>query len=324
MIVPWDPRYASGVIALWNKEAVQIGYKELTDASFRRIFTDNPYFDSHCTFVWLENGAVKGFACGCTGDDLPLGKVAGYLTCIVLAAELSTEAAYKAMLEAVEQRFRELGKTQSEILFFNPMHLPWYIPDTPGHEHNNAPGVPVDSKLYPFLLGQGYRERTRECAMYLPLAGFVIPEDVRMKEAKAEQEGYRVEWYDRNKHGGVGEMLAALGNPLWEREIGQCTREGVPVVIAAYQGNAVGFAGPVVRQDNGRGYFAGIGVHPAHEGHGLGTVLFFRLCEALRKVGAEYMSLYTGSTNPARRIYEKAGFRAVREFAVMRKEFGQG
>ncbi|WP_332310194.1 GNAT family N-acetyltransferase [Paenibacillus sp. P22] len=62
------------------------------------------------------------------------------------------------------------------------------------------------------------------------------------------------------------------------------------------------------------------GVEPSHEGHGLGTILFFRLCEAFRSAGAEYMSLYTGSGNPALRIYEKAGFRTVKEFAVMRKE----
>lgn len=321
MIVAWDNHYVHDVIALWNKEAVKDGYKELTEASFADIFTANPYFDRENAFVLLESGQVKGFACGCTGNDLPLGAAAGYLTCIVLSGDYQTDAHYGLLLSALERRFRESGKKQAEFLFFNPMKLPWYIPGTPGHEHNNAPGVPVDSKLYPFLLRHGFIERAKQCAMYLNLAGFSVPDEIGAKEEKALSGGYRVELFDHEKHSGVEEMLTGLGNPLWEKEIAQCTADGIPVVIAAQAGKAVGFAGPVIRQENGRGYFTGIGVHPDHEGHGLGSILFFKLCEAFRNIGTEYMSLYTGSSNPALRIYEKAGFRTVKQFAVMRREF---
>lgn len=320
MLAAWNDRFLPGVIDLWNAEALQEGYKEMTVESFRRILLLNPYFDPENTFVLLEDSRVIGFACGCTGDDLPLGNVAGYLTCIVLAGDRRTDDNYGLLLQRVESRFRALGKKQADVLFFNPMMLPWYIPDTPKHEHNNAPGVPVEGALYPFLLSHGYAERARECAMYLPLAGFQIPEDIRAKEARAASEGYTVELYDPLKINGVKEMLDALNNSLWSREIPQSIADGVPVLMAVHRGEAVGFAGPVIRQANGRGYFAGIGVHPDHEGHGLGSVLFFKLCEAFRGIGTEYMSLYTGKTNPAIRIYEKAGFRTVKEFAVMRKE----
>jgi ribosomal protein S18 acetylase RimI-like enzyme len=33
--------------------------------------------------------------------------------------------------------------------------------------------------------------------------------------------------------------------------------------------------------------------------------------------------LYTGRSNPAIHIYEKAGFKTVKEFAVMRREFSK-
>lgn len=321
MIVSWNEQYRQSVIALWNEEAVKDGYKELTEQAFERIFTANLYFDEQNAFVLLAQNEVKGFACGCTGDDLPLGEVAGYITCIVLANEFQTDENYQGMLDALERRFQQLGKKQSDVLFFNPMLLPWYIPGTPKHEHNNAPGVPIESILYAFLLQAGYVERAKECAMYLNLEGFSVPEDVRAKERKAAAEGYTVELFDKEKHNGVKEMLNGFNNLLWQREIGQCTADGVPVVIAAYKGNVIGFAGPVIRQDNGRGYFAGIGVLPEHEGHGLGSLLFFKLCEAFRSIGTEYMSLYTGSTNPAIRIYEKAGFTTVKQFSVMRREF---
>ncbi|MFD0692560.1 GNAT family N-acetyltransferase [Paenibacillus sp. GCM10027628] len=323
MIVPWDHQYTQAVIALWNEEAVKEGYKELTEKSFGDIFLSSPYFDGDNTFVLLEDDTVKGFACGCTGDDLPLGEVAGYITCIVLSATHKSNENYRLMLDALEYRFRQLGKKQADILFFNPMWLPWYIPGTPKHEHNNAPGVPVDSQFYEYLLSTGYVERAKECAMYLNLTGFTIPEDIRAKEKKAAVDGYTVELFDPSRHYGVEEMLRGLNNALWQREIAQSTSAGVPVVIAAFQNQAVGFAGPVIRQENGRGYFAGISVHPDHEGHGLGTILFFKLCEAFSGIQTEYMSLYTGSTNPAIRIYEKAGFKTVKQFSVMRRELAR-
>jgi ribosomal protein S18 acetylase RimI-like enzyme len=320
MIVSFHNCYIPAIIDLWNNEAVIDGYKELDEQSFAHIFVDNPYFRQDHAFVLLEAERVIGFACGCTGDDLPLGEIAGYITCIILSSEWKTECNYRDLLNALEQQFLKLGKKQADFLFFNPMQLPWYIPDTPKHEHNNAPGVPVNSTLYSFLLGQGYVDRARQCAMYLNLASFSIPESIRMKEAQAAAEGFTVELYNADKNYGVEQMLQDLNNPLWQREISQCTAGGVPVVIAAYEGKAVGFAGPVIRQANGRGYFAGIGVHPDYEGHGLGSILFFKLCEAFRDISTEYMSLYTGSTNPAIRIYDKAGFTTVKEFAVMRKE----
>ncbi|MGW9124544.1 GNAT family N-acetyltransferase [Paenibacillus chitinolyticus] len=320
MIESWNPSYSDAVIRLWNTEAVKDGYKELTGRSFNEMFLSSPYFDKDNTFVMREeDGTITGFACGCTGSDLPLGAVAGYITCIVLSEDRQTDANYRLLLEALEGRFRQLGKKQADVLFFNPMMLPWYIPDTPGHEHNNAPGVPADSRLYGFLLGEEYIERARECAMYLNLSEFSIPDEIRVKEERTAAEGYAVELFDPARHEGIEAMLQGFDNPLWQQEIAAGTANGVPVVIAAHRGQAVGFAGPVIRQESGRGYFAGIGVHPDHEGHGLGSLLFFKLCEAFKGIGTEYMSLYTGSANPAIRIYEKAGFKTVKQFAVMRK-----
>lgn len=319
-LITWKDEYKPEVISLWNRMAVLDGYKELTEESFDQVFQSQTYFDPDSTFLLLENNEVKGFACGCTGDDLPLGKVAGYITCIVLAEDNQKDGSYGLLLQALEDRFLRLGKKQAEVLFFNPMHLPWYIPDTPKHEHNNAPGVPVGSRLHTFLQHSGYIQRATEQAMYLLLSTFVYPQEMAERERKAAEQGYEVGLFDSSKHRHVKEMLAGLDNPLWEKEILECVAEGRPFVIAVKNGEAAGFAGPVICQENGRGYFTGIGVHPDHEGHGLGTILFFQLCGAFQAIGTAYMSLYTGSENPAKRIYEKAGFRSVKSFAIMRKE----
>ncbi len=319
MFYTYKEEYKEGIIRLWNSRAVKFGYKELDSEAFHNIFTGSVYFNGEQTFVMVEDGEVAGFACGCMGEDLPLGKTSGYITCIILKEEFETSELYTQLLKMIEDTFRKAGKTQSEILFFNPMMLPWYIKNTDRHEHNNAPGVFKDSRFYEELLSNGYILRATEHAMYLNLSEFSIPQAILDKEEKAAKEGYEVCLFNKERHHHVAEMLAKLDNPLWEKEITRCTKEGTPVVIAAKAGEVVGFAGPMIRQENGRGYFTGIGVVKEHEGHGLGTILFYKLCEEEKKVGAEYMSLYTGSDNPAGRIYLQAGFRTVQEFAVMRK-----
>lgn len=308
------------VACLWNRVMTKDGYKEMTPEDFASAFPGNPFFSPRLAPVLRVNGKISGFACGCAGDGLPLGDESGYLTCVVLDDEARTDENFTALLSRMERGFRGLGKKRSEVLFFNPIHLAWYIPGAPGHEHNNAPGAPVGSFFYKSLLKNGYLERARECAMYLNLDRFTFPEEIERKEKAAERAGYTVSLLDPNLHTGLREMLESLNNPLWTSEILQCAETGSPVLIAAHGREAVGFAGPVVRQENGRGYFSGIGVSPRHEGHGLGTVLFFRLCREFRAIGTDYMSLYTGLENPAKRIYEKAGFVPVKEFAVMRKE----
>lgn len=321
MILNFEERYAEDIINLWNISAIKDGYKELSRESFNDIFLDNPYFSEELAFVRIDDSKVTGFACGCVGDDLPYGKTAGYLTCIVLAPEIQSAQSFAELLDTLHTAFKKQGKVTSEVLFFNPMMLPWYIEDTPKHEHNNAPGAPTDTFYFEQLCDNGYFERTREAAMYLDLSRFEIPDDILNKENKALSSGYTVELFDKSKHFGVQEMLNGFDNPLWKKEITECTEKGTPVVIAAKEGKVVGFAGPVIRQKSGRGYFAGIGVHPEHEGHGLGSILFFKLCKEFKNIGTEYMSLYTGKNNPAINIYLKAGFRVVREFAVLRKEW---
>ena len=96
--------------------------------------------------------------------------------------------------------------------------------------------------------------------------------------------------------------------------------DGDRVLVALSGGTVAGFTGPVYPEPTGRGYFAGIAVAEQYRGHGLGKLLFYRLCRAEKERGARYMSLFTGIDNPAQNIYKEAGFTPRRYFAVMIKE----
>lgn len=305
---------------LWNERAEALGYAPLTQTQFYALLPDHPDFSDEFTFVLEEDGAICGFVNGCTGAHIPKGDVRGYVSCLILSEKADTDSNTAALLLALEEAFRHAGKAYSAVTFFNPIHLPWIIPGTDGHQHNNAPGVAVDLPLHGWMLSLGYRETTRETAMHLDLESFTIPEKIRKKEEKMAAEGYTVAFYNPQKHQGLDEMLRDLQNPLWIEEINAAAKAGTPVLVGLCGNTVAGFTGPIYPESTGRGYFAGIGVALRYEHHGLGKLLFYTLCHQEKEAGAKYMSLFTGETNPARSIYLEAGFQIARTFGVLIKE----
>ena len=320
MIRNYSPADRDAVAALWARNAFRLGYAPRDVSALDALLFGHPYFSFAHTFVYCENDAVHAFICGCTGNDIPRGTERGYFTCLLADAAYDTEKTAALLFDALEDSFRAAGKKYSAVTFFNPMRLPWVIPGTPGFEHNNMPGIGTDLPLHARMLEYGYTEPARECAMYRDLRNFAVPAEIEALAEKAAGQGYIIALYDAARHTGLSEMLAALENPDWIQRITEAAEKKM-VLPVALAGNVVaGFAGPVYPEPTGRGYFAGIGIAPQYQHHGLGTLLFYRLCEAEKKAGARYMSLFTGETNPAKKIYEGAGFKPVRIFGVMIKE----
>ena len=309
----------SALAVLWNTAGTAQGYAPQTPEALAPLLAEHPYFSPDHAFVLEENGAVAGFVCGCTGDDLPQGGTRGYFTCLLLDRDHEDRDNAAALLAALEDSFRRAGKVQAAMTFFNPMRLPWVIPGTDGHQHNNCPGIAEDLPLHRWMTELGWQVRARECAMYLDLARFQLPDWVDEKARALAAEGYSVAWYQSGKHRGLAEMVHALGNPMWDAEI-PAAAERINMLVALRGDEAVGFTGPVYPEPTGRGYFAGIAVAREHEGHGLGTLLFYRLCQAEKDAGSRYMSLFTGSDNHAQKIYLGAGFQVRRVFSVVTKE----
>ena len=302
---------------LWETEGPHFGYAALTESKFREIFLEHPDFSAEFTFVVEEDGHICGFVNGCAGAP---DTETGYIGCLLLESQVDTVDNTTQLVCALEDEFRKAGKKYCAISFFNPIRLPWVIPGTPGHQHNNLPGVPVDVPLYHRLLALGYEETSRECGLYCDLADYTTPEWVEDKAAQMAQRGYTVALYDRRCHQGLDEMVHSLGNLQWSAEIPAAGKAGLDLLVALRGNVCAGFTGPVYPEETGRGYLAGVAVAQQYERNGLGTLLFYRLLQREKEVGAKYMSIFTGVHNRAKEIYMKAGFRVVRTFAVMRKE----
>lgn len=320
MIRTYQPVDAGAIFEIWNSVGLSMGYAPLTMETLNGLFLKHPDFSPKHTFLLEEQGEMLGFVSGCTGDHIPKGKERGYFTALMLRPQADTQENTAALLTALEDSFREAGRGVSAVTFFNPIRLPWILPGTPGHQHNNLPGIPTDLPLYHRMLALGYREGTREQAMYLPLADFDVPLSVEERAQRMAREGYTIARYDPQRHKGLKEMVDALENPMWSSEIPAAGQAGMNLLVGLSGDTCAGFTGPIYPEETGRGYFAGIGVAPKYEHHGLGKLLFYRLLQQEKLAGAEYMSLFTGENNPARFIYQEAGFRVVRRFAVMLKE----
>ena len=302
---------------LWNTEGPRFGYAPLTEGRFREILLDHPEFSPEFTLVLEEEGRICGFVNGCPG---PQTAGTGYIGCLLLEAQADTAENTALLIRGIEEAFIKAGSNRCAVSFFNPIRLPWVIPGTDGHQHNNVPGVPVDVPLYERLLALGYGETSRECGLYCDLADYTTPEWVEEKAAQMAQRGYTVARYDRSCHEGLEEMVQSLGNPVWSEEIPAAGRVGMDLLVGLKGNVCAGFTGPVYPEETGRGYLSGIAVATQYERNGLGTLLFYRLLQREKEVGARYMSIFTGANNHAKEIYMKAGFRVVRTFAVMRKE----
>lgn len=323
----FEDKYISGVVDLWNNICLdEVLYKPFTMDTFKEKFLKNPYFDYDGTFVLMDGERVIGFANGIYRKDFLPGEtfesVPGYVTIVMVAKGERGKGYGKLLVHNVENYLKKIGKKSIKIDFFNPINFEWIIPGTKNHDHPNAPGVDVDGKGYGFFEKLGYTERNVEVSMYNDLSKFSLSDDVKERYKKLCDSGITIEIYDKTKHSRLNEFFDNLKNEYWRKDIDDNLKRKnpAPFVVAVKDGKVHGFAGPLEIEESGRGRFCGIGVEPAFEGKGIGTVLFFMLCLNFKKIGAEFMSLFTGENGNARKIYSSAGFVVVRRWALFKKD----
>ncbi|MSS63590.1 GNAT family N-acetyltransferase [Velocimicrobium porci] len=260
----------------------------------------------------------KAFATGCMDKK----NQKAFVTMVVVEKEERRKGIGRAILQNLEEViFKQSGFEVIELSFFNPITFSWRIPNGKAN-HPNTPGVDMDSIAYSFFLACGYKNFAIQNVYYLPLENYSYSDMLLRKKESLEKEGITFEVYDDRIHKNMKEVIEGFGNPMWNRDIlsePPIYEKGRPILVPVYKGEVCGFTGALDVEASGRGYFAGIGIDKKYRQKGMGKVLFAFLCESLKKQNAKFMTLFTGENNPARHIYEEAGFKVVRTFADMRK-----
>ncbi len=322
---------AAMLSAFWNRFAEnEIVHKQLSEAEFANLFIEENETTKKFNFAAFDGDKLVGYTCGC----YVLGKTVGYVTMVLVDPDYRRQKIGTRLLVLLEDALQQAaeGKIENyDVTFFNPCNMEWVVPGTARHDHPNAPGVDMTSDGYIWIKNCGYRSITIENSFYQPIQKFAFSDAIlaKMQEQKAQNIG--VEYYDPEKHYDIEGLMADLNSEDWNNHIfGNLKKETPDPILIAYsakeedldekgRAKVVGFTGPLRVQASGRGFFAGIGVHSGYRKYGLGKVLFSGLCNSLKEMGADYMTLFTGEENPARNIYESAGFKIVHSWSVMRR-----
>ncbi len=320
-----ESRDLGAVIALWNRcvSAGEVVYAPLTEAYFQRKFVHDPNYSPAYSLVAEADGQVVGFINGIakkvflpkeTHENTP-----GYITCFFVDKDHRRQGVGKALLDALAQAFKKDGKKRIACSGSNPINLDWIIPGTPGHDHNNAPGMDEACLGHDFLLKNGFQDKYREVAMYLNLNDYRVTEGFEEKRKKLADEGIYTGRYDMSLGYDYDEMCDRVGSEYWRKVLKDETAKANPrpTLVATHDRHIVAFTGPVDKQESGRGWFSGICTDPHYERRGIATVLFNLLMQEFIAIGATFSTLFTGDDNHAQRVYANTGFRIARRFVVM-------
>lgn len=336
VIRPAQKADEKAMLALWNSSvaASEVVYSPLDDLHRLEV-------PGAAAFVAEDAGDVIGWIHGVA----QAGAATGYLTVLFVAPAYRRKGIGTALLRALEAHFAAQGVQVLACSGNNPVRLGWRVPGTPGHDHNNAPGVDEGSAGYPFLLASGLEVRLHEVAMYRDLSGYEWPEKMDEIRERLLAEGIAVGVYDGKRPLEFDGMCDRVGSDYWRNVLRQelaawetgapCADETLwvdetppagprPLLLATHGNQIVGFTGPVDKQRSGRGWFTGICVDPDYGRRSIGALLFHMLMRAFVEEGAAFTTLFTGAENHAQQIYLRAGLSVVRTFAVMAKPLASG
>ena len=335
------PEDLAGIVSLWNGcvEKQEVLYRPLTPAYFKEKFLDQPGTE---IFVADEAGAVIGFLTGCKKTEFLPGQTEentpAYLSAFMVAPEYRNRGVGSALLDAFERHYASMGKAAIAVTSTCPINLDWVIPGTPGHEHNNMPGVDEACMGFDFLKKRGYAVAVREVAMYLNLAEYEKKPEVEARRAKLAEEGITAGLYDVAQQAEFDGMCDRVGSEYWREALrseiachienrpntdirflpnGKIPKGPRPILVATCNGHIVAQTGPLDLQESGRGFFTGICTDPLHERRDIASVLFNVLMQEFIAEGAQFSTLFTGDSNHAQKIYKRAGFQVVRRWCVM-------
>ena len=329
------------LIAVWNQcvQGNEVLYYPLTEDYFRQKFMLNEGCEPENLLVAEKDGQVCGFIQGVAPGTFALSAPGvAYLTCLMVAPAHRGRGVGRALLEALKNKMRARGANRLAMSNLNPIHLDWRIPGTPGHDHNNTPGLDSECAGFGFFPRAGFAEKHREVSMYQDLSHYRMPDKIEKIRADLAAEGIAVgplagPW-DYEFDGMCDRVQSDYWRDVLRTEIA-AWKDGAPnadprfwaddvrpagprTILAAVHGRSiVGFTGPVDLQKSGRGWFTGICTDPLYERRGIATALFHLLMQAFVDEGARFSTLFTGTDNHAQKIYLQAGFRPVRQFCTM-------
>lgn len=306
------------VANLFNEEvASEKFYKPLDAEIFKWKFLGLKNFDLNGVILaFVQNELVGYVICTIRREN------EGVINAFLVKHDYRNQGIGKKLLEEAEFFYKMKKITDILVYGYLPIGYPWWIPNTKRHYHPCAPGVPVGSDLYEFLLHEKYEIKTYNDAFHLDLKKYQISPEIAQIVEKNRKDGFDIEFYDKYRHRHLEEFCDEINHPSFKKVIMDNLKlpKPYPFMIVSHNNEVKGWTGALYSEASGRGHIDGIQLHDDTKGRGLGKALFCIYCNELKKIRAKYMTFYTGRDNFARNIYSGAGFEIVQSFAILEKK----
>jgi ribosomal protein S18 acetylase RimI-like enzyme len=232
----------------------------------------------------------------------------GWITAFGVHPEARRQGIGRALFAAAVQRLAKAGRREVLISPYTPNYF--------------IPGV--DIQAYPqaidFLQATGWKTLYQPISMRAETTGFQIPPEITDREQALAEEGCCVRPVTASDLPQLMPFIARHFGWDWVRfaqdyllELFGPGSDQICFLVATHHGEIVGYC------QQRRERFGPFGVDPSLRSKGVGRVLLFRcLADMLAKGFHAAWFLWTGAD--AARLYSLAGFKQVRQFAVMKKE----
>jgi mycothiol synthase len=256
--------------------------------------------------VATRGGRVTGF-CLAIARQTPLENATsdadrGYVTLLAVAPDAQRQGVGSALLQHAENYLKSQGRSVVMVSSYAPGYF--------------VPGVDVNAYAgaLSFLKKHGYAEVYRPLAMETSLGNLSVPAWVRAKasafQLKTFEPALTLPLLDFVRREFPGDWVRVVRETAARILSGESPNR----LIAALDGDQiVGFA------HHEKERFGPIGVAASQRGRGIGQVLMFATLEAQRAAGFRVAWFLWSDDKTAERIYNVAGFRETRRFALMKK-----
>jgi mycothiol synthase len=308
-IRPFENADLAGVIDLL---AVAMPADPIPESRFIRQVLLDPNFRAQGAPVAVHDGRIAGF-CLSLARQVPLENAPsdadrGYITLFAVAPQAQRQGVGTALIRAAE----EYLKSQNRKLVMVSSYAPGYF----------IPGVDVAAyaPALSFFAKHGYKEVHRPLAMQTSLWDFATPDWVNEKERELVSQGVTITHYTPDLTLPLLEFTRQEFPGDWMRVVregmGRIAQGDPPqrLFIAHEGGKVLGFS----HHDHER--FGPIGVAKSQRGRCIGQVLMFRTLHAQRQAGFRAAWFLWSGDETAARLYNVAGFKEIRRFALLKKE----
>ncbi len=188
-------------------------------------------------------------------------------------------------------------------------------------------GVPLDSELFRFFAGMGFSEDVefgyRPVWMTLGLKNWDVPLRFDVIREKLAEEGILLRVSNREDDmRGVLRVTKEYFPGWYEKwfKPNAYSDNPAPVSIAVCEGEVAGFVGPLWVRFSRYGCLGAVGVSPKFRRRGVGFAVMGVACVWWKENGAVQSDLWTGTNNPAVKLYRNLGFREIEVYIVLSKE----